>query len=413
MASSITQPGYRAGQPPASAGQTLPPEGLTPDEARASLRSPSPKAPTGMRNRALLVVLAVATAVAIAVGGVIPGLALAASSPFRIVTSPQPGQTRLHASVAISATDVWAVGGFNGDTNTLAEHWNGSVWQVVATPNPPQSKASLNAVSAVSSTDVWAAGNTFSGEHASSVFIEHWNGTKWSIVASPSLAQSTPQLNSIVAISSTDVYAVGDYFVSNSCAFGTLVEHWDGSTWSIIPTAAPCEAGASGVSASSASDVWVVGSVGNMQATAFTEHFNGHAWRIVPSPASPTINAVVDLSPTNAWAVGGDISHWNGTSWKVVATLKSGSGLGAITSVSATDLWAVGSTAVGNNPRTTLAEHFNGTVWSVVPTPNPNPATFTTLEGVSSTTSGHVYAVGFTAPDNFTINGLILENDNG
>ncbi len=411
MASSVTQPGYHVGQLPASAGQTLPPAGLTPDEARAALRSPTPKAPTGRRNRALLVVLAVATAVAIAVGGVIPGLALAASSPFRIVTSSQPGQTRLHASVAISATDVWAVGGFNTDTNTLAEHWNGSVWQVVATPNPPLSNASLNAVSAVSSTDVWAAGNTFSGEHASSVFIEHWDGSTWSIVASPSLAQSTPHLKSIVAISSTDVYAVGDYYVSTSCASGTLVEHWDGSTWSIIPTAAPCEAVATGVSASSASDVWVVGSVGFMQPTAFTEHFNGHAWRVVPSPASPIINAVVDLSPTNAWAVGTDISHWNGRSWKVVSTVKSGSALGAITSVSATDLWAVGSTAT--NPEMTLAEHFNGSIWSVVPTPNPNPATFTTLEGVSSTPSGHVYAVGFTAPDNFSLNGLILENDNG
>lgn len=409
MASSITQPGYHAGQPPASAGQTLPPEGVTPDEARASLRSPSPKAPTGMRKRALLVVLAVATAVALAVGGVIPGRALAASSPFRIVTIPQPSQTRLHASVAISATDVWAVGGFNDDTSTLAEHWNGSTWQVVATPNPPQSNASLKTVSAVSSTDVWATGATALGAHASSVFIEHWNGTKWSIVASPSVGQS--HLNSIVAISSTDVYAVGDY-TAIDCSLSTLVEHWDGTKWSIIPTAAPCETPLTGVSASSASDVWVIGSVGNMQPTAFTEHFNGHTWRIVPSPASPAIAAVVDLSPTNVWAVGEDISHWNGTSWKVVATVKPGSHLSAITGVSATDVWAVGYTYVGNSYPKTFAEHFNGTAWSVVPTPNPS-SNFNLLDGVSSTASGHVYAVGFTAPDNFTINGLVLENDNG
>jgi site-specific recombinase XerD len=55
--SPVTLPGYHAGQPPAHAGRTLPPEVLTPEEARALLRMPSPRAPTGMRNRALLAVL--------------------------------------------------------------------------------------------------------------------------------------------------------------------------------------------------------------------------------------------------------------------------------------------------------------------------------------------------------------------
>ncbi len=107
--------------------------------------------------------------------------------------------------------------------------------------------------------------------------------------------------------------------------------------------------------------------------------------------------------------MGDDISHWNGTSWKVVANNKFGGHLSAITSVSATDLWAVGYIYVSNVK--TFAEHFNGTAWSVVPT--PNPGNYNELDGVSSTASGHVYAVGFTTPDNFTLNGLILENDNG
>ena len=57
MASPVIQPGHRAGQPPATAGQTLPPEVLTPEEVRALLRAPSAKAPTGIRNRALLAIL--------------------------------------------------------------------------------------------------------------------------------------------------------------------------------------------------------------------------------------------------------------------------------------------------------------------------------------------------------------------
>jgi integrase/recombinase XerD len=55
--SPVTKPGYRAGQRPANAGQTLPPEVLTPEEVRALLQAPSAKAPTGIRNRVLLAVL--------------------------------------------------------------------------------------------------------------------------------------------------------------------------------------------------------------------------------------------------------------------------------------------------------------------------------------------------------------------
>jgi site-specific recombinase XerD len=55
--SPVTLPGHHAGQPPAHAGHTLPSEVLTPEEARALLRVPSPRAPTGIRNRALFAVL--------------------------------------------------------------------------------------------------------------------------------------------------------------------------------------------------------------------------------------------------------------------------------------------------------------------------------------------------------------------
>jgi len=55
--SPATRKGHRAGISPANAGRRYPAEILTPDEARALLAACSRRAPTGIRNRALLVVL--------------------------------------------------------------------------------------------------------------------------------------------------------------------------------------------------------------------------------------------------------------------------------------------------------------------------------------------------------------------
>jgi site-specific recombinase XerD len=51
------EPGYLTGREPGNKGKTYPPEILTPEEVRALVRGCSNRAPTGVRNRALIVVL--------------------------------------------------------------------------------------------------------------------------------------------------------------------------------------------------------------------------------------------------------------------------------------------------------------------------------------------------------------------
>ncbi len=97
-------------------------------------------------------------------------------APFR--PRPPPGTTRryrLNAVAAISSNDVWAVG---GDTDFLItaiiEHWDGKAWSLVPSPTYVSSNDSggayrLNAVAAISTSDVWAVGDDNR--------IEHWNGT--------------------------------------------------------------------------------------------------------------------------------------------------------------------------------------------------------------------------------------------
>jgi hypothetical protein len=89
----------------------------------------------------------------------------------------------LNGVSADSATDAWAVGSYinptTGATETLALHWNGTKWSKVASPNPDN--ASLSSVSADSATDAWAVGGYINPTtFAEETLALHWNGTSWS-----------------------------------------------------------------------------------------------------------------------------------------------------------------------------------------------------------------------------------------
>jgi hypothetical protein len=159
------------------------------------------------------------------------------------VPTPSPGTASYFRAVAAtSATDAWAVGLINSSpgnaiapgTKTLIEHWNGTAWTQVAQPvNGLDS--SLNSVAAISPTDVWAVGE----QNLDQTVIEHFDGTSWSVVPSPSVTAGGAQdfLASVSAIGSSDVWAVG--FTQDLGTSQTLAEHWDGTSWQIVPSANP------------------------------------------------------------------------------------------------------------------------------------------------------------------------------
>ncbi len=136
---------------------------------------------------------------------------------WRVVHSTNPGsaQNNLHAVAATSATDAWAVGSFSNKhldlqgAKALIEHWNGSTWSVVASPTTPLGDSELDGVAAISPTDAWAVGDMFKeGAYIGQTLIEHWNGTAWAVVTSPSFANGA-QLTAVAALSATDIWAVG------------------------------------------------------------------------------------------------------------------------------------------------------------------------------------------------------------
>ena len=134
---------------------------------------------------------------------------LSSVTSLHFVTSPNVPNAGLNATSAVpnNPNDVWAVGSFiNSSTNLLtllAEHFNGTSWSVVPTPSLPSGTAGqLKSVVAVSSNNVWAVGDN------TGPLIEHWNGTSWSIVSTPSVGEAGT-LNAVTATTDSDVWAVG------------------------------------------------------------------------------------------------------------------------------------------------------------------------------------------------------------
>src|SRR5262249_4410563 len=134
---------------------------------------------------------------------------------WQVVQSPDLTYNDILFSVAVVApNDVWAVGedGINGD-NTLVERWDGSQWSIVNSPDVPGAEQNvLHQVVAVSSNDIWAIGFVTVGNAQQQTLIEHWDGTQWSIVSSPNVPDSQDDmLLAGSAIGPNDIWAVGWY----------------------------------------------------------------------------------------------------------------------------------------------------------------------------------------------------------
>src|SRR5438445_1045484 len=172
---------------------------------------------------ALLPMLVVATGAGSAIGAVACGTSWATVPSSPAVTDPR-------GIAAISPSDVWIVGsqltGSASKVHTAAEHWNGSAWTLVTTQNSGLGENNLNGVAAVSTNDVWAVGYWQPEKKTDAAFhtlTEHWDGTAWTIVPSPTLGTNSNTLTGVTDLSSHNVWALGDYFQGR--VRSTLIEH--------------------------------------------------------------------------------------------------------------------------------------------------------------------------------------------
>jgi len=129
----------------------------------------------------------------------------------------------------LSPADAWASGseGNVGGQNfhiPYVLHWNGTTWLLAKIPNKGGEGSLLNAISAVSASDIWAVGQTQQLNGAIQTLTAQFNGTAWTVVASPDPGR-TPADDSLDAVASAgsgQVFAAGARTAVGQCCLRTL-----------------------------------------------------------------------------------------------------------------------------------------------------------------------------------------------
>ncbi len=280
------------------------------------------------------------------------------------VRTPQPGGTAnnaLNELTGISCPAVrecWAVGSYTNRSRSRGQilRWNGGKWSEVSIPNPAGHSASdassLAAVTCASTRSCWAVGGYSKALRRGRVRLNealHWNGRRWSLVATPqpagTAATALNELSGASCTSAHNCWAVGDYgSVSATGRSLNQMLHWNGTKWSAVSAPEPDGTGrgaansVTAVSCTSASNCWAAGDYGNLLAATEAVknqvlHWNGKKWVRSPSPdpagtSGGDYNALDGISCASAascWAVGtgqpktgtarGQALRWNGARW--------------------------------------------------------------------------------------------------
>ncbi len=119
-----------------------------------------------------------------------------ATPVWSVVPSPNPSRSPVSDSEfdsvgCPSVTSCFAVGDYDAENKTLVEHWNGRTWALMTSRNPKDSSfANLSGVSCPSTTSCFAVGSYDSHAHIEGL-VEHWNGSGWSMMSAPKSGTAT------------------------------------------------------------------------------------------------------------------------------------------------------------------------------------------------------------------------------
>lgn len=210
---------------------------------------------------------------------------------------PAPSVSSFLGVAAVAPNDVWAVGraasaAGGWSSQALVARFDGSAWQHVPVP-AMGSQSELTDVVALAADDVWAVGFALEGNWKTVTL--HYDGSGWERVPSPNVGVAGNRLTGVDAVSADEIWAVGHY-----ANFGEpLTLRYDGSGWEVVAAPPSGEPGnpqdyLTDVVAVSSTEVWAVGSVRRTFSygasympvvdKTFTLRFDGAGWSVVSSP---------------------------------------------------------------------------------------------------------------------------------
>ena len=250
------------------------------------------------------------------------------------------------------------------------------VWTITPTPNRGVSDNCLAAVSGYARGGVWAVGGRGPVCYGRAAIEQRPPGGAWRVVPAGGLAGYTGvTLRDVTAVSPSDAWAVGSGFFLET-AIRPVLEHWDGSAWTRVPTMGGFRLNAL-ARVPGTSHVWAVGWNSDSQPVNLAGYWNGTNWRLMTIPAPPQgpgpfwvlFSAVAAVSENDVWAIAsadaalaGDVGtvyaeHWNGQRWTPVRLPQRRAGADQLLDADAVPhTTQVGSRAVPTTPRSRLKD---------------------------------------------------------
>jgi hypothetical protein len=201
--------------------------------------------------------------------------------------------------LALGADDAWTVGSYGNDTSEpghypVVMHWDGNSWSLLPSADLDGYGGTLSGIARVGQT-LAAVGRIAAdptGAPVSAPLTERYKGGSWTRTTAPDLSA---YLLDAAGIAWNDAWAVGS--ANTGATAATL--HYDGTRWSLVPSPAlPGKYGAqlNGVSAVSSSDVWAVGNG--------IVHWDGASWTLAPAPSGWWWDVSMRRNTGYGWAVG-------------------------------------------------------------------------------------------------------------
>jgi hypothetical protein len=328
---------------------------------------------------------------------------------WAIQTTPNAagGVNRLDGVSCTAATACMAVG-------TTAERWDGTHWTLLTIAQPRgDAPAELDRVSCADRNHCMAAGSFFNKEAIQTLVAEHWNGTKWQVQATPiTSVNDSSFLTDVSCVQANSCTAVG----ASHNPLGhnqALVEDWS-LRWQDQSPAFPPGAIAGGLDKVSCTAFSACVAVGGTEVSSslfepLTEIWNGHTWTAepTPNPGASNLAAVACTAATSCTAVGDALAgggvatlaeRWDGTSWTMQTTPNPAgatrSFLLGVSCTAANACTAVGFYDDSAGNQLTLAERWDGANWTIQATPNPAGSTTSQLNEVSCRSATACTAVG-------------------